>query len=183
VSAAPMTADEDPDEHVEVAPPQDIGRPQHAQAALRRRGLRPLPEQGVVRVAARLQIRLLVRVCAGRSRCGRWREQLEHAQRRGAERERVMPRVAAEEHTLAGGHPLDLAGLRVGDHQRALQHVQHLVSGEHRAVGLGVTERAARPRPVRHSYGTGTSLCGSRTYGGLFSKQHDRCDRTCSLAN
>lgn len=54
-----------------------------------------------------------------------------------------MPRVAAEEHALAGGHALDLPGLRVGDHQRALQHVQDLVGGEHRAVGLGVTERAA----------------------------------------
>ena len=55
----------------------------------------------------------------------------------------MVPGVAAEEHALPRLGPLDLAALRVGDHERALQHVQHLVGREDRAVGLRVAERRA----------------------------------------
>ena len=102
-----------------------------------------LPRTRVVGVGADLEVRLRLRVGprgAGRGRRG---EELEHAQRLVAVGEPVMPRVAAEEDALArlGAH--DLAGLRVREHESALEDVEELVGGEDRAEALRVGEPPA----------------------------------------
>ena len=135
----------DPAQHAEVAPPQHVAH--HAQARRRRLGGRPCAEQRVVGVAGHLEIRLLTRVRARGAGRRRGREELEHAQRLRPERERVMPGVAAEEHALPGRGALDLAGLRVGDHQHPLEDMQQLVGGEDRAEVLRVPEPRARREP------------------------------------
>ena len=52
----------------------------------------------------------------------------------------MVPGVAAEEDALArlGAH--DLAGRRVREHERPLEHVEELVGGEDRAEALRVGE-------------------------------------------
>jgi hypothetical protein len=94
-----------------------------------------------------LDVGLLPGVRARRAGRRRRREELEDAQRLGPVGERVVPGVPAEEDLLAGPDALDLAGLGVGDDERALEHVQHLVGGEDGAVGLRVPERPARAEP------------------------------------
>ena len=51
-----------------------------------------------------------------------------------------MPGVAPEEDALAGLGAHDLAGLRVREHERPLQHVEELVGGEDRPEAVRVTE-------------------------------------------
>ncbi len=110
---------------------------------------RERPDQAVVPVAPlRLrQVRAGARVRPRRPRRGRWREELEHAQRLGSVGEPVVPGVLAEEHALPGLDPDDLAGLGVRERQRPLEDVEHLVGAEHRPEVLRVPEAAARLHP------------------------------------
>ena len=140
-----LGADHDPAQHAEVAPPQHVAH--QAQARRRRLGRRPPAEPRVVGIAGRLEVRLRTRVRARRAGGGRWCEELEHAQRLRPEREGVMPRVAPEEDALPGCRALHLAGLGVGDHEHALEHVQQLVGGEDRAEVLRVPEPRAGREP------------------------------------
>ena len=105
---------------------------------------RPPSGPPVVVVAGVEQEVLRPRVRARRSRRGRRREELEHAQLVGAEAQRMVPGVAAEEHRLTRLDPSDLAVFGVDEHHGSRQHVEHLVRGEHRPEAFGVAEHAAR---------------------------------------
>src|SRR6185437_15682882 len=74
---------------------------------------------------------------------GRRREQFKDTQRLRAVGERMMPRIPAKYHGLAGVDAMDLAGLGVGDHHLAAQHMEQFVRAEDSPVCLGMPESAA----------------------------------------
>ena len=55
-----------------------------------------------------------------------------------------MPGVAPEERAVTGLGAHDLAGLRVGEHERPLEDVEELVGGEDRPEAIGVTNAPRR---------------------------------------
>src|SRR5258706_12915038 len=58
-----------------------------------------------------------------------------------------MPRIAAEERRLAGIDPLGLTGRGIRQDHRSAEDMQHLVSREDRAEGVGVPERRTDGQP------------------------------------
>ena len=139
----------EPDEYVAVEPPARRPRGAPRVTSAPPGFANEVADDAGAGVGALLEVRPRPRVRAGRTRRRGRREELEHSQRSVAVGEAVVPRVAPEEDAFArlGAH--DLTGLRVGEHERPLEHVEQLVGGEHRPETLGVTERAAR-RKAEH---------------------------------